>query len=89
MTTDAAYRPKTNTLAIVTLIAGILGFNLIAVILGHIALSQIKKSNEGGRTLAIVGLVLGYIGLVALIIFIIVAVGFAAAGISSGAVTGS
>ena len=89
MTTDAAYGPKTNTLAIVTLIAGILGFNLIAVILGHIALSPIKKSNEGGRTLAIVGLVLGYIGLVALIIFIIVAVGFAAAGISSGAVTGS
>lgn len=82
-TTPAAVGPKTNTLAIVTLIAGICGFNLIAVILGHISLSQIKTSGEGGRTLAIIGLVLGYIGLVALIIFIGVAIAAAVVGVNS------
>lgn len=75
--------PKTNTLAIITLIAGILGFNLIAVIIGHISLGQIKRTGEGGSTLAIVGLVLGYIGLVALIIFIGVSVAATMAAVNS------
>ena len=64
--------PKTNTLAIISLVAGILSFNIIAVILGHIALGQIKRTGEGGRTLAIVGLVLGYIAIVVYVILIIV-----------------
>jgi peptidyl-prolyl cis-trans isomerase B (cyclophilin B) len=38
--------------------------SLGAIITGHIALSQIKRTGEGGRGLAIAGLVLGYIGLV-------------------------
>jgi hypothetical protein len=37
------------------------GFGALAgVITGHIALSQIKKSNEGGRPMAIAGLIVGY-----------------------------
>jgi hypothetical protein len=79
-TTPAAVGPKTNTLSIVTLIAGILGFNIIAVILGHISLGQIKRTGEGGRVLAIIGLILGYIGLITLIIVIIVSVVAAANG---------
>ena len=81
--TDATYtpapivsNPKTNTLAIVTLIAGILGFNIIAVILGFVSLNQIKKTGEQGNVLAIIGLVLGYLGIIAGIIIGIVYIGF-------------
>lgn len=64
--------PKTNTLAIVTLIAGILGFNIIAVILGFVSLNQIKKTGEQGRVLAIIGLILGFIALIGFLIWIII-----------------
>ncbi|AMB57709.1 DUF4190 domain-containing protein [Microterricola viridarii] len=61
--------PKTNTFAIVSLVASVVGFFtgitfLVGIIFGHIALSQIKKSGENGRGMAIAGLVIGYIGLV-------------------------
>ena len=48
--------------------------HLVAVITGHIALSQIKRTGEKGRGLAIAGLVLGYLGILA---GIIVAITFA------------
>lgn len=62
--------PKTNTLAIVSLVLAFF-ISLGAVITGHIALGQIKKTGENGRGLAIAGLVLGYIGLVVGLIGII------------------
>lgn len=76
----AAPVAKTNTLAIVSLILGILGFNIVAVIVGHIALSQIKKTGESGKPLAIIGLVLGYIAIVTLVIIIIASIVLASAG---------
>lgn len=36
---------------------------LAGIICGHIALHQLKTSGEGGRNLAITGLVMGYVGL--------------------------
>jgi hypothetical protein len=72
--------PKTNVLAILSLIFGIFGFNIIAVIMGHVALSQIKKTGGGGRTLAIIGLVLGYLEIVAILIWIIIIIAAAATG---------
>ncbi len=36
---------------------------LAAVITGHLSLSQIKSTGEGGQSLAITGLVSGYLGL--------------------------
>jgi len=63
----AGYAPaaKWNVLSIVSLVAAILGgFGLIAVITGHIALSQIKKTGEQGNVLAIIGLILGYLEIV-------------------------
>ena len=51
----------TNSMAVASLVCGFL-CSLLAVIFGHIALSQISRSGEGGRGLAIAGLVLGYIG---------------------------
>jgi len=61
---------KTNVLAIISLISAFF-VSLAAIITGHIALNQIKKTGEQGRGLAIAGLVLGYIGLVVGIIIII------------------
>jgi hypothetical protein len=61
--------PPTNGLAIGSMICGIaeiftLGFAAIpAVILGHLARGQIKRTGERGDGMAIAGLVLGYLGL--------------------------
>ena len=78
---------KTNVLAIVSLVLAFF-ISLGAVICGHIALSQIKKTGESGRGLAIAGLVLGYIGLVGGLIFIIVWFALFASLASSGAYYG-
>ena len=67
----------TNGLAVASLILGILWLcwlgSVLAVIFGHVALSQIKKSGntQGGKGLAIAGLVLGYLGVVTLILAIL------------------
>ncbi len=63
--------PRTSTMAIISLIAGILGFlqivpvigPIVAVITGHMAKSEIKKSGGmvGGGGLATAGLILGYL----------------------------
>ena len=64
---------KYNVLAIVSLVTGILFISLVAIITGHLALSQINKSQEKGRGLAIAGLVLGYVGiLVSILLFFFV-----------------
>ncbi|WP_051973549.1 DUF4190 domain-containing protein [Cryobacterium sp. MLB-32] len=62
--------PPFNVLSIVSFVSAFV-VSLAAVICGHIALSQIKKTGERGRGFAIAGLVLGYIGLVSGIIAII------------------
>ena len=64
---------RTNGLAIASLVLGILWIcylgSILAVIFGHVALSQIKKSNgtQTGGGLAIAGLVLGYLGIAILV----------------------
>ena len=62
---------KYNVLAIVSLVSAFF-ISLVAVITGHIALSQIKRTGEQGRGLAIAGLVLGYLGILVSIIGIII-----------------
>jgi len=37
--------------------------SILAVVFGHVALSQIRQRGQGGRGMAIAGLVLGYVGL--------------------------
>lgn len=57
----------TNAFAITSFVLGLVWVfglgSLLAVIFGHISLSQIRQRDEAGRGLAIAGLVLGYIGL--------------------------
>ncbi|HEX6955514.1 MAG TPA: DUF4190 domain-containing protein [Agromyces sp.] len=74
---------KTNVLAIVSLVSSFF-ISIVGIITGHIALSQIKKTGEQGRGLAIAGLIIGYIGLVVGIIFAIVWFAVIGAAISSG-----
>ncbi|RNE64066.1 DUF4190 domain-containing protein [Cryobacterium tepidiphilum] len=69
---------KYNVLAIVSLVSAFF-ISLVAVITGHIALHQIKRTGEQGRALAITGLVLGYLGLLAGIIVAIIVIAAIAA----------
>jgi len=48
---------------------------LVAVVTGHLALAEIRRAEQGGRGMAIAGLVMGYLGLglLALLILIVVA----------------
>lgn len=76
--------PKTNVLAIISLVLSIIGISIGGVITGHIALSQIKKRAEGGRGLAIAGLIIGYLGCLGWIILWIVWIGLFALSASGG-----
>ncbi|TMD09319.1 MAG: DUF4190 domain-containing protein [Chloroflexi bacterium] len=86
----ATGRP-TNTLAIVSLVAGVasyIGFfgigAIVAIITGHMARRQIKQTGEAGDGLAFIGLILGYVHLALLalvlvgIILVVAFVGIAA-----------
>jgi hypothetical protein len=79
---------KYNVLAIISLVSAFF-VSLAAVICGHIALSQIKKTGEKGRGLAIAGLVLGYAGMITgIIIFAFLIIAWMAA-LNSGSMTGT
>lgn len=64
--------PPTSTLAVVSLVFGILWLfwigSLVAVISGHYALKECREKGLGGNGLAVAGLILGYIGLAALVV---------------------
>lgn len=53
---------RTNTLAIVGFVLSFF-VSVGAVVVSHIALSQIKRTGEGGHGLAIAGLIIGYVGI--------------------------
>jgi peptidyl-prolyl cis-trans isomerase B (cyclophilin B) len=66
---------STNALAIVSLVCAFL-FAPLGIIFGHISLSQIKKTGEEGRGLAIAGLVIGYMITVLTIVVVTLSVLF-------------
>jgi peptidyl-prolyl cis-trans isomerase B (cyclophilin B) len=74
---------RTNPLAIAALVCGIAQFGYLfykplavaaiaAIVLGHIAIRQIRRSGDGGYGLARAGLILGYIVLALGLIGVIV-----------------
>ena len=76
---------QTSTLAIVSLVSGILGWSLlpflgslVAVITGHMARSEIRRSNGNldGDGLAVAGLVLGWISLGMLVVGLFIVFAF-------------
>ena len=68
--------PQTNTLAVISLVCGLLGLftsffipllmQLAAIVCGHIARGQIRRSDntQTGAGVALAGLILGYVGIV-------------------------
>ena len=88
---------KTNTMAIVSLVAGLVGWfmlpvvaSIIAVITGHMARAQIRASHgaEDGDGMAIAGLILGYVslllGVIGVILTILVFAGIIGLGVFAG-----
>jgi|GEM_PF-5765116 len=88
MATDTS-TPKTNVLATVSLVSGILGLlcllpvlgSIVAIITGHMARTVIRKDpTQLGNGLALAGMLLGYISLFTIIVGIGLAVVFGAIG---------
>jgi hypothetical protein len=69
---------STNGFAIASMVLGILWIywvgSILALIFGYIARGQIRQRGEGGDGMAIAGIVLGWIGVVLLVLLIILAV---------------
>ena len=75
-------KPRTNGLAIASMVLGILSIvffclwffpvmPILAVVFGHIALSQIRNQGTAGRGMALAGLITGYLGLALTVVMII------------------
>lgn len=78
-TLDAAEQaraaPRTNVLAVISLVAGLCGFSLVpllgsivAVITGHLALAQIGDQDDRASNLARAGLWLGYLAMALIVL---------------------
>lgn len=74
--THVAPVARTNTLAILALVFGI-GGGWLGILFGHMALSQIKRTGEQGRGLALAGLICGYAGIVVWIVVILITISVA------------
>ena len=73
----AVARP-TNALAIVSLVAGLASYvvlpvigAIVAIVTGHLARGEIRRTGEGGAGMALAGLILGYVHLVIAVIAIV------------------
>jgi peptidyl-prolyl cis-trans isomerase B (cyclophilin B) len=65
----------TNTMAIVSLVSAFL-FPPLGIVFGHISLSQLKRTNEEGKGLAIAGLAIGYVVTILSVIALIIGIVF-------------
>ncbi len=65
-------------MAVASLVLGIVWLDwigsVLALIFGYIALSQIKRRQQGGRGLALAGITLGWIGIAFLMLVVALAV---------------
>lgn len=73
-----AAEPGTNTMAIASLVASVVGLlcgigSIIGIVLGALALNQIKQTRQGGYGLAIAGIVVGIATLIISVIWAIYA----------------
>jgi hypothetical protein len=67
-----------NTLAVVSIASALTSIGAVAAIItGHVALTQIKKSGESGRGLALAGTIIGY---VTVALWVLASIAFAVAG---------
>ncbi|WP_172582859.1 DUF4190 domain-containing protein [Subtercola boreus] len=75
--------PYFNTLAIVSLVSAFF-VSLVAVITGHVALVQIRRTGERGHTAALVGVILGYLGIGFWLVVAVVVIVGSVIGAASG-----
>jgi Domain of unknown function (DUF4190) len=74
---DASPMLETNTLAVVSFVVSLFWLfglaSIVAVVLGALALSQIERTGgrQYGKGLAMLGIALGVIGVVAAIVFVV------------------
>ncbi|MET0898666.1 MAG: DUF4190 domain-containing protein [Mycobacterium sp.] len=66
--------PRTNAMSVSSLVLGV-AFPPLAIPLGHIARSQMRRTGERGRRLALAGLTLGYGGVLSATVGLLVVVG--------------
>ena len=69
-----------NMPALFSLITGVLLISPVAIVLGHIGIVQVRRRRQSGMVLAVVGLVLGYLGLIATIGILVALVMFVTSG---------
>lgn len=74
---------QTNVMAILSLVFAFV-FSILGVVFGHVALSQIARTGEQGRGLAIAGLVIGYLSVVIGVLFVVYNIVVLGAIFSSG-----
>jgi peptidyl-prolyl cis-trans isomerase B (cyclophilin B) len=68
---------QTNGLAIAALITSFF-VSILGIILGFVALNQIKTSGEQGRGLALAGIIIGFVAIGITVLIIIISVATAA-----------
>jgi uncharacterized membrane protein len=66
-----AQSDKFNVLAIIGFIASFF-ISIVGIVLGFIALSQIKRTGERGRGLALAAIIIGFVAIVLSIISVVV-----------------
>ncbi|MBN9612686.1 MAG: DUF4190 domain-containing protein [Actinobacteria bacterium] len=73
---------QTNTFALVSIILAFIQ-PIAAIVFGHMGMSQIKRNGDGGRGLALAGLIIGYIYVALMIAFVLFYVSMVALMIGS------
>jgi hypothetical protein len=68
----------TNGMAIASMVLGILWLywvgSILALVFGYVALNKIKQSRQGGKGMAIAGVVLGWVGVGLLVLTILLGI---------------
>lgn len=84
-----AYPPPrpTNGMAVASMVLGIMWMywvgSILALIFGYIARKQIKERGESGEAMAIAGIVLGWLGVAALVAVIVLFAGLGVFAVNS------
>lgn len=66
------YAQPTDGLCIASFVLALLGFNIIAVVFGHVGLARVRRTGAPGAGFAIAGLVIGYLTLLAIVALLVV-----------------
>jgi hypothetical protein len=63
---------RTNGLSIAAFVMSLVGFSVIAAIMGHVAMGQIKRTGDAGNGLAIAAVVIGWLSFASILFWIFV-----------------